>query len=73
MGWENPGDGSLKGWAGSGGNPGANSHGWVSENGGSGGVGGAIKDAARSAAETAAKTAIAMGRCVSVNCISQII
>lgn len=62
MGWQNPGDGNLKGWAGSNGNPGANTHGWQSENGGSGGVGGAIKDATKAAVETAAKTALAAGR-----------
>lgn len=62
MGWQNSGDGNLKGWAGGNGNSGANSHGWQSENGESGGVGGAIKDAAKAAVETAAKTALAAGR-----------
>ena len=62
MGWQNPGEGNLKGWAGSNGNSGANSHGWQYENGESGGVGGAIKDAAKAAVETAAKTALAAGR-----------
>lgn len=58
MGWQSTGNGNLKGWAGSNGNPGANSHGWVSENGGSGGT---IKDAAKAAVEAAASTAKAAG------------
>ena len=58
MGWTSGSKSNLVGWAGGNGNPGANSHGWVDEKGGSNqkGTAGQLVDAVAEAAKAEGKT-----------------
>ena len=60
MGWTSGSKSNLVGWAGGNGNPGANSHGWVDEKGGSNqkGTAGQLVDAVAEAAKAEGKTFI---------------